>query len=217
MAQFKRTRVVGVVIVLFGSAWSYAQNPVPSLSDPHFCDLWQGRIGVVNPGSSPKPQKSKQPPSRRPSSSPVKPVIQDFASPAPIDPDGVSSLTEPEIVAATGCLLALEEDTHDANFSGATWAGVSELFAFPTPINLAALYYISYLYTGNWKHGNAIALRGPGADASDMHGQYVTRQEAVHKAYASYRRWYEEVKRVGLARAREKKLDPLEGTGLWWY
>jgi hypothetical protein len=143
--------------------------------------------------------------------------MEDFVSPAPIDPYGVSSLTEPEIVAAMGCLLSLEENTHGANFSGATWAGVSQLFAFPTPINLAALYYISYLYTGNWKHGSAIALRGPGADSSDTHGFYVTRQEAVHKAYASYRRWYEEVKRVGLAGARERKLDPLEGTGTWWY
>ncbi len=116
-----------------------------------------------------------------------------------------------------GCLLSLEENTQGASFSGATWAGVSELFAFPTPINLAVLYYISYLYTGNWKHGSAIALWGPGADSSDTHGFYVTRQEAVHKAYASYRWWYKEVKRVGLAGAREQKLDPLEGTGTSWY
>jgi hypothetical protein len=87
----------------------------------------------------------------------------------------------------------------------------------PAPINLAALYYISYLYTGNWKHGSAIALRGPEVESTDTPGLYATRQEAVHKAYASYRRWYEEVKRVGLPRAREKKLDPLEGTGLSWY
>lgn len=31
------------------------------------------------------------------------------------------------------------------------------------------------------------------------------------------RKWFEEVKKISLTRARAENLDPLEGTGLFWY
>jgi hypothetical protein len=127
-------------------------------------------------------------------------------------------LSDEVVLAAMSCFLSLENRTEYASVGGPTWAGVSQFFVARVPVNLAALYYISYLYTGNWKHGNAIALRGEGADSYEGSLRlYVTRPDAVRKAYGSYRRWFEKVKQLGLAGAREQKLDPLEGTGLWWY
>jgi len=211
-----------VAVLIAGSVCAHGQNPTSSPANRQLCARWHKRIGASNDDSknghdSKKGSDPGDTPSHLPSSFDAQTFVEDFGSPAPTDPDGVSGLSEQEIVTAMECLLLLENDTSDANFFGPTWAGVSQFFA-PAPVNVAALYYISYLYTGNWKHGSAVALRGLGADSSEGPlGLYVTRQEAVHKAYVSYRRWYQQVKSIGLARARQEKLDPLDGTGMWWY
>jgi len=85
------------------------------------------------------------------------------------------------------------------------------------PVNLAALWAISYVYTSDFNHSLAIALVGQDAASSDSNGMYVTKQEAVHRAYRAYRVWFEKVEKLGLPRARADNLDPLEGTGLCWY
>lgn len=197
VAHSMRIQALAFALTVLRVASGHAQNATPSVSDPHFCEFWQDRIGIVSPHARPASRRSKHSPSGERNSPPYTAEVQEFASSAPIDPEGVSNLAEPEIIAAMSCLLSLEDDTHLANFGGPTWAGVSQLFEIQVPINLEALYYISYLYAGNWKHGNAVALRGPGADSS-RGPLYVTRQEAVHKAYASYRHWFEEMKRIGL-------------------
>jgi hypothetical protein len=220
MVFLAHSRISSIAMICFAvatasSMFGNAQATKSTVDDPQYCSSWQARIGVTK-----HPQKklrgSPIAGSRAVNNERVEPMADDFASPAPADPDHVSDLTEPEIIAAMGCLLALEDNTQKASFTGVTWAGVSQLFAW-APVNVAALYYVSYLYTGNWKHGDAIALRGPGASSDDSRALYVTNQEAVHKAYASYRHWYEQLKRIGLRNAREQKLDPLEGTGLRWY
>jgi hypothetical protein len=133
------------------------------------------------------------------------------------DPDQVASLTDEQVIAAIGCLLQLENDSRTTVFGGGPRIiYVSQLFG-PAPVKLAALLYISYLFTRNLNLFTAVALRGPGAESARSQWLYVTSDGAIAKAYESYRSWYEKVKRIGLARAREQKLDPLEGTGLYWY
>ena len=125
-------------------------------------------------------------------------------------------MSEGEKVRAIECLLKAEPDLRPAAFSGATRLDVSQLFA-PATANLAALYAISYLYEGRFEHASAVALRGANASAADRNGFYVTKPDAIHRAYAAYRAWFAHVKRMGIAGARQAGLSPLAGTELAWY
>jgi len=117
-------------------------------------------------------------------------------------------LGDDETLSAIGCLLRHQHDERPANFSGSTRPEVSQFFPDAT-IELASLYYISYLYTGNWLHGDAIALWNEGGEISPP-GATIT-------AYNAYDQWFKRVKTGGLASARKEHLDPLAGTGLAWY
>jgi len=193
---------------------AFGQKPMPPPGDKHFCEWWQARIGPASDPKTPQPRPSRRAP--EPENSSAQSFLDDFGTAAPVDPDRVGEMDESTILAAIACLFQLEDDSRPASFMGVTWAGVSQIFD-TAPMNLAALYYISYLFTCNWKHGNAIALRGPGAEVSDSKSKYQTTPWAIYKAYVSYRRWYQQVKAMGLANARAEKLDPLAGTGLYWY
>jgi hypothetical protein len=85
------------------------------------------------------------------------------------------------------------------------------------PVNLAALWTISYIYTGDFNHSLAVALVGDDAASSDSNGIYVTKQVAVHRAFRAYRVWFEMVKKTALSKALAGNVDPLQGTGLSWY
>ena len=65
------------------------------------------------------------------------------------------------------------------------------------------------MFHQKWDHADAIAL-------TDEEGK-VNSSKAVHKAYLSYRRWFEEVRTTGFAAAREAKLEPLRGEKTRWY
>jgi hypothetical protein len=132
------------------------------------------------------------------------------------DPDNVTSLTDEEALAGMKCLFRLEKVTRPSRFTSQLKLAVSQLFS-PAPINLAALYYINYLYTGNLNYAGAVALIGPNAAATDKSGKYVTKQSAIQSAYAAYKTWFETVQKTGLKRSRELKLSPLKGSGLEWY
>ena len=186
---------------------------MPPVGGKHFCEWWQARIGPVTDPNVPQHHPSKK---GEAENAGAQSALDEFDTAAPVDPDHVTDLDEATILGAIACLLQLETDTRPANFMGVTWAGVSQIFDW-APMNLAALYYISYLFTSNWKHGNAIALRGPGAEVPESKSKYRTSPWAIYKAYGSYRHWYQQLKAMGLAQAREEKLDPLAGTGLYWY
>jgi hypothetical protein len=132
------------------------------------------------------------------------------------DPWGVASLSEAEKLQAIECFLTLENDLEPAAFGGAVRLDVSQTFA-PAHVNLAALYAISYVYSGHYDHAAAVALRGEGASTTDGSGNYVTKPAAVRKAYSSYRAWFAKVRPLGLARSQQQGLQPLEGSGLTWY
>lgn len=112
------------------------------------------------------------------------------------------------ILEAVGCLLQMEGNKHPARFSGATQLYVSELFE-PATSEIGALYYISYLYTQKWSHADAIALQGD--DGA------INSPQDIEIAYQSYRRWFEQVKAVGIVKARQMNLQPLKDTNVEWY
>lgn len=126
-------------------------------------------------------------------------------------PFGVQKVDEknPQVVMdAIACLLQMEDNKHPARFSGATNYAVSQTFPGATT-DVAALYYISYLYYQKWNHADAVALE-------DEDGE-INSPEAIRSAYESYRKWFEEVRKIGLAQAREMKLEPLKDAKVKWY
>ena len=121
------------------------------------------------------------------------------------DPDITDSTV---VMTGIECLLKMEGNKNPARFSGAMNNYVSQLFE-NTSADVAALYFISYLYHQEWDHADAVALRG--SDGS------VNTPKVVRDAYRSYRKWFTEVKRIGLVKAREMKLDPLKHSKVTWY
>lgn len=121
---------------------------------------------------------------------------------------GLDETNEQNIMEGIECLLNLEGNRNDAKFSGANKPYVSQIFKQAT-VEVAALYYISYLYTQKWDHADAIFLANDNEEATEA--------ETTRRAYKAYRAWYKEVKKIGIAKAREKHLNPLEGTGIRWY
>lgn len=182
------------------------------------CLHWQAavvaKIRLPKTGDSAKGGKGDQ--SFGTTSPFAEPKAQQSSPVSPSDPDDVKDLTEQEALDAIDCLLRMENDRRPSRFVGNLQPQISQIFA-PPPANLAALYYASYVFTRNWHHAAAIALQGPKAQEPSSEGRYVTRQEATALAYVAYRRWFAELKTIGLHEAREEKLDPLSGTGLSWY
>ena len=113
------------------------------------------------------------------------------------------------ILQAIECLLDCEGNKDVAKFWGATRNTTSGGIT-TCSVEVAALYYVSYLYYQDWAHAGAVTL-------IDANGKENT-PEAIKKAYMSYRKWFDEVKKVGIEMAREMKLDPLcYADGVEWY
>jgi hypothetical protein len=112
------------------------------------------------------------------------------------------------IIRGIDCLLKLEGIKEEGLFRGATQYDVSQIFPSAS-VEICALYYSSYLFTQNWKHADAIALVG--------NDESINSNESVKKAFESYRLWLRKLKKMGLRKARETKLDPLENSGVRWY
>jgi hypothetical protein len=116
---------------------------------------------------------------------------------------------DPEnILKGISCLLELEGNRSDGLFGGATNTRVSQVFPNAT-VEVCALFYISYLFYGDWEHANGVALREESGNASS--------DKTVKTAFVTYRRWFDQVKKIGLEEARKKRLDPLSGSGVLWF
>ena len=108
---------------------------------------------------------------------------------------------------AIRCLLQLKGQMRPSRFGGATRFDVSEVGA-ETPIDVAALYYITFIYTRTWAHADAVMIDGPDG---------VNRRATVKEAFAAFEAWSETVDRIGIAKVRADGLHPLRGTPLHWY
>ena len=127
-----------------------------------------------------------------------------------------STLTDGEIEEGVGCLLELKGQKTKGRFYGHTRSVADYTSADryrppkPATVEIAALYYASYLFYANWQHAGAVVLYDEASGKNNS-------KRAVEKAYKSYREWFKQVVRMGLKQARERKLDPLEGSGIRWW
>jgi len=126
----------------------------------------------------------------------------------PLNLSGATGKTPEEIYHGISCLLDLKGHSEESSLSGATRPDVSQRFG-TTSVEVAALYYISYLFYEEWGHANAPFLR-------DKKGR-LNSPEAVDEAYCAYESWFTKVKKVGLDEARKQELDPLTGSSVKWY
>lgn len=117
--------------------------------------------------------------------------------------------SQEEIFLAVKCLLQLEGKKEESNVAGASDARVSNFFG-ATSVEVAALYYVSYLYYQKWNHASAPFL-------VNQRESKLNSDKAVSKAYKAYKKWFEKVREIGLEEARKRKLDPLLGSGVRWY
>jgi hypothetical protein len=151
----------------------------------------------------------------RPNSDAFSPVSMSavFAAPLKSDqpgekPPAFGNLSQAEVFLGIECLLNLQGRNYDSRLVGATRPDVSQTFG-ATRTDVAALYYISYLFNQKWDFADAPFLQ-------DGKGK-INNDEAVSLAYERYRQWYSKVTALGLDEARKQKLDPLTGSGITWY
>lgn len=117
--------------------------------------------------------------------------------------------SQEEIFFAVKCLLQLEGKKEESNVAGASSGRVSTFFG-ATSVEVAALYYVSYLFYQKWDHSDAPFL-------VNQRNSKLNSDKVVSKAYKAYKKWFEKVREIGLEDARKQKLAPLEGSGVRWY
>jgi hypothetical protein len=115
--------------------------------------------------------------------------------------------TDKEVMQAIQCLLTCRGNMKIAGFGGATRSEVSQSFP-PATVELAALFYISYLFEGRWDHADGVAL----CDENS-----INPEGAISAAYGGYLKWFAQIRKLGIAEARRRHLSPLSGTGFQWY
>jgi len=112
----------------------------------------------------------------------------------------LTALSEEEKIQIIECMLSLEGRKECARISGAT--SFRQSFAPPpSSIEVAALFFIDYIYHGKWDFCNGIAL-------VDENGQYNTGKSIV-SAFAAHRRWFGLIKKFGLKVVIEMGIDPM--------
>ena len=115
-----------------------------------------------------------------------------------------------QIIKGMECLLKLKGDKSPGSLSGATHNGVSQLLP-SAAVEVTALHYITYLFYGRYDYANGVALH------EEDKPLVLNSNKVVKKAYKSYKKWFKKVKKIGIKKAKELKLDPLEGSGITWY
>ena len=120
------------------------------------------------------------------------------------------------VVAGIECLLKLEGRKKIGVRSGAK-PEISQRVP-EASVEINALYTISELFYHNDNFADAIALVSVPIERHGKYHEYVfNSKKYIKRAFASYRRWFEKVKEIGLEEARKQKLDPLAGSGVTWY
>ncbi len=122
--------------------------------------------------------------------------------------ESVEELPEKLFIEGIECLLSLEGNRGESRFEGVTRPDVSEL-TIPAPVEVAALYLISAIYSGYWDHTSEVALYR--RDLVRDNGP-----ESCRIAYESYRLWFLQIRKQGLRGAKANKLEPLIGADVHW-
>lgn len=120
----------------------------------------------------------------------------------------IDEATPQNILVGIDCLLKLEGQKEQGLFSGATNNNISQIFP-SSSVEICALYYASHLFHQDWKHANAVSLVGRDGTLNS--------EKDVRQAFQSYRLWLKKLRKLGLKKAREIKLDPLADARIRWY
>lgn len=121
------------------------------------------------------------------------------------------------MIEGIGCLLTLWGNKARSRFTGYT--RVSNEVASPPPpplikkpasVEVAALYYISYMFYDKWEHAGSTRL------FDETSGKISYSEKTVKRAYESYLQWFKKIQLIGVDEARKQKLDPLAGSGIGW-
>lgn len=130
-----------------------------------------------------------------------------------IESSDIESWSNPKddrvIVEAIGCLLKLKGIKRHSVFPTAGTSIENSISHSAPSVEIAALYYISYIYYQKWDHGFAMIL----VDKSGKHNS----KESIKIAYKAYSVWYKKLQKEGTSKMREIKYDPLDGTDIHWY
>ena len=132
----------------------------------------------------------------------IDPAVHHESPPNPI------TLSDTDALEAMNCLIKNRGNRTIAKIGGATNLAVSQQLPEPT-VELAALYYISYIFTKSYQHADGIALWDDAGTINPPH--------SIESAYSAYITWLNEVRKVGVSKARRLRLDPLNRSGLAWY
>lgn len=134
---------------------------------------------------------------------------------AQVDYD-VDETDQSKILEGIKCLLKQEHRTGQGVLYGSK-PFVSQIVP-KASVDINALYQISRLFYGNDDFAQAVALT---SNPPKLIGEYdnieFNSKDVVAKAFASYRKWFKKVKKLGLDGARKQKINPLDGSGVSWY
>lgn len=117
-------------------------------------------------------------------------------------------IPEQEKLLAMQCFLRSEGNQNPARAKITMSFNGGRNLPQPT-VEIAALYYISYLYEEDFEHALGIAFW-------DVQG-CINPPGSVHLAYRLYEEWFAKVKGLGLEEARKQKLKPLATAKVKWY
>jgi hypothetical protein len=127
-----------------------------------------------------------------------------------IDPtlgkDSATQLPAPDqdLLVAVRCLLEAEGNKGPSQCNmNMSHNGGTDLP--PPTVEIYALYYISYIFEGDWEYAVGIALE-------DRQGR-INPPGSAHAAYVAYQKWFVRVKKMGVAQARREHLKPLDRHG----
>lgn len=76
-------------------------------------------------------------------------------------------------------------------------------------IEIAALYYVTYMFEEKWDHAGGIALWNKKAE--------INPPGSVQEAYRCYREWLVKLKELGLAEVKKQGLGPLDKSSVQWF
>ena len=115
---------------------------------------------------------------------------------------------EQDLLVAVSCLLKSEGNKGPSQCDmNMTHNGGTDLP--PPTVEVFALYYISFIFEGDWEYAEGIALE-------DRRGR-INPPGSVHTAYVAYRKWFLKVREIGVEQARKEHLKPLDPSGINWF
>lgn len=117
-------------------------------------------------------------------------------------------IPEKEKLAAIECFLQAEGNQIPSRIEMTMSHNGGEQLPPPT-IELAALYYVTYMFEEKWDHAGGFALWNRKAE--------INPPGSVQEAYKCYREWFSKLKELGFAEVKKRNLKPLDNSSVQWF